>query len=237
MAEAPNKSVGGHSGLRGGVPPGGRDPAEPARAARCAGRSAPDPARRRRRPAASSPPRINARAVVEIGTGMRRVRAVAAARHAPGRRAHQRRRRGRAPAAGPADLRRGRLLRQPGPADHRAVPSTCSPASPTAATTWSSATATSRSTPTTSPRPSGCCAPAASSPSTTRCWHDRVADPAQRDPDTVADARAGQASVRDERLRPLLLPVGDGLLAAVKLDCAPSSAGPGRAPAPQPARP
>lgn len=49
-------------------------------------------------------------------------------------------------------------------------------------------------------------------------WHDKVADPAQRDPQTVA-LRALVTSVReDERLTPSLLAVGDGLLVAVKRD-------------------
>lgn len=47
-------------------------------------------------------------------------------------------------------------------------------------------------------------------------WHDRVADPAQRDPDTVAIRELGRAARDDDRLVPALLPVGDGLLVAVK---------------------
>jgi len=47
-------------------------------------------------------------------------------------------------------------------------------------------------------------------------WHDRVADPAQRDPETVAVRQLGVAVRDDERLVPALLPVGDGLLCAVK---------------------
>jgi predicted O-methyltransferase YrrM len=46
-------------------------------------------------------------------------------------------------------------------------------------------------------------------------WHDRVADPAQRDPDTVAIRSLVRAVGEDERLVPALLPVGDGLLTAV----------------------
>ena len=45
-------------------------------------------------------------------------------------------------------------------------------------------------------------------------WHDRVADPSARDPDTVAIRDVGRAVRDDERLVPVLLPVGDGLLAA-----------------------
>lgn len=49
-------------------------------------------------------------------------------------------------------------------------------------------------------------------------WHDRVADPSVRDAATVA-VRDMLATVRDdERLMPLLLPVGDGLLVAQKRD-------------------
>ena len=47
-------------------------------------------------------------------------------------------------------------------------------------------------------------------------WHDRVADPAQRDPDTVAMRELGRQIRDDERLVPVLLHAGDGLLAAVK---------------------
>ena len=48
-------------------------------------------------------------------------------------------------------------------------------------------------------------------------WHDRVADPAQRDPETVS-IRELVRSVRDnDSLLPVLLPVGDGLLVAKKL--------------------
>lgn len=47
-------------------------------------------------------------------------------------------------------------------------------------------------------------------------WHDRTADPAQRDPQTLAIRSTAQSILEDERLTPLLLPVGDGLLTAVK---------------------
>ncbi|GIH69294.1 O-methyltransferase [Sphaerimonospora thailandensis] len=46
---------------------------------------------------------------------------------------------------------------------------------------------------------------------------DQVADPTRRDPDTVAMRELGKLVRNDERLRPLLLPLGDGLLAAVRL--------------------
>jgi predicted O-methyltransferase YrrM len=47
-------------------------------------------------------------------------------------------------------------------------------------------------------------------------WHDRVADPAQRDPDTVALRELVRAVREDARLIAALLPVSDGLLVAAK---------------------
>jgi predicted O-methyltransferase YrrM len=47
-------------------------------------------------------------------------------------------------------------------------------------------------------------------------WHDKVADPAQRDPETVAMRDLGKAIRDDDGLVPVLLHAGDGLLAAVK---------------------
>jgi len=47
-------------------------------------------------------------------------------------------------------------------------------------------------------------------------WHDRVADPAQRDPETSALRDLGRAVRDDDRCVPALLPVGDGLLVAAK---------------------
>lgn len=47
-------------------------------------------------------------------------------------------------------------------------------------------------------------------------WHDRVADPAVRDATTTTLRDLGKALREDERLQATLLPVGDGLLAAVK---------------------
>lgn len=46
-------------------------------------------------------------------------------------------------------------------------------------------------------------------------WHDRVADPAARDETTTVLRDLGKTLRDDERLLPALLPVGDGLLAAV----------------------
>ena len=48
-------------------------------------------------------------------------------------------------------------------------------------------------------------------------WHDRVADPAQRDEETVAIRDLGRAVAEHESLLPVLLPVGDGLLLATKV--------------------
>jgi predicted O-methyltransferase YrrM len=48
-------------------------------------------------------------------------------------------------------------------------------------------------------------------------WHDRVADPAQRDDETVAIRELCQAVAAHDSLLPVLLPVGDGLLVAKKV--------------------
>ena len=47
-------------------------------------------------------------------------------------------------------------------------------------------------------------------------WHDRVADPSQRDSDTVLLRELGKLVRDDPRLLSTLLPVGDGLLVGVK---------------------
>ncbi len=47
-------------------------------------------------------------------------------------------------------------------------------------------------------------------------WHDRVADPSQRDPETTAIRNVGRSVAEHESLVPVLLPVGDGLLVAKK---------------------
>lgn len=47
-------------------------------------------------------------------------------------------------------------------------------------------------------------------------WHDRVADPASRDPETVAVRELLRAVREEERLVPVLVAAGDGVLAAVK---------------------
>ncbi|WP_309117115.1 O-methyltransferase [Saccharothrix sp.] len=47
-------------------------------------------------------------------------------------------------------------------------------------------------------------------------WHGRVADPSNRDPDTVALREVARAVREDDRLVPVILPLGDGLLVAAK---------------------
>ncbi len=47
-------------------------------------------------------------------------------------------------------------------------------------------------------------------------WHDRVADPAHRDPETQALRDLGRTVREDERFVSALLAVGDGLLVAAK---------------------
>lgn len=49
-------------------------------------------------------------------------------------------------------------------------------------------------------------------------WHDRVADPANTDPETQAIRDLLEQVGADERLVPALLPVGDGLLVATRRD-------------------
>ncbi len=48
-------------------------------------------------------------------------------------------------------------------------------------------------------------------------WHDRVADPSQRDDDTATIRELGKRIAEDDDLVSVLLPVGDGLLAAKKV--------------------
>ncbi|MGH3505662.1 MAG: O-methyltransferase, partial [Nocardioidaceae bacterium] len=47
-------------------------------------------------------------------------------------------------------------------------------------------------------------------------WHDRVADPSQRDADTVAIRETLATVAEDDGFVQVLLPVGDGLLLAQK---------------------
>ena len=48
-------------------------------------------------------------------------------------------------------------------------------------------------------------------------WHDKVSDPTQRDADTVAIREVGRLVREDENLLPVMVPLSDGVLAAVKL--------------------
>ena len=45
-------------------------------------------------------------------------------------------------------------------------------------------------------------------------WHDRVADPSQRDPETTAIRELLRRVANDDNLSSVLIPLGDGLLAA-----------------------
>jgi predicted O-methyltransferase YrrM len=47
-------------------------------------------------------------------------------------------------------------------------------------------------------------------------WGGKIADPSRTDPETTAIREVAEQVRQDERLVPLLLPVGDGLLVAVK---------------------
>jgi predicted O-methyltransferase YrrM len=49
-------------------------------------------------------------------------------------------------------------------------------------------------------------------------WSGRVANPARRDAETVALREVARAVREDDRLVPVLLPIGDGLLVAAKAD-------------------
>lgn len=48
-------------------------------------------------------------------------------------------------------------------------------------------------------------------------WNDKVADPSQRDPETTAIREVLEQVSRDDDLRGMLLPVGDGLLAVQRI--------------------
>jgi predicted O-methyltransferase YrrM len=47
-------------------------------------------------------------------------------------------------------------------------------------------------------------------------WHDKVADPSVRDAETIAVREVGKIVLEDENWLPVMLPVGDGLLCAIK---------------------
>ena len=94
--------------------------------------------------------------------------------------------------------------------------STCSPGSPTATTTWSSATATRREYAAYLKEALRLLRPGGVVAFDNALWHDRVADPAQRDEETVAIRDLGREVAEHDDLVPVLLPVGDGLLVAKK---------------------
>ena len=48
-------------------------------------------------------------------------------------------------------------------------------------------------------------------------WHDRVPDPARRDETTTTVREVARLLRKDERVRPAMLPSGDGLLLAVRV--------------------
>ncbi|MEU4444762.1 O-methyltransferase [Actinosynnema sp. NPDC050801] len=48
-------------------------------------------------------------------------------------------------------------------------------------------------------------------------WHGRVVDPSHRDPDTTAMRDVARVVREDDRLVPVILPLGDGLLVAAKV--------------------
>ena len=105
---------------------------------------------------------------------------------------------------------------EPVPADQRQGRSTSCPVSPTALTTWCSATPTSRSTPDYLTAALRLLRPGGVVAFDNALWDGRVTDPGRTDPETSAIRELTEQVRQDERLVPLLLPVGDGLLAAVK---------------------
>ena len=97
------------------------------------------------------------------------------------------------------------------------MPSTCSRDSPTRPTTWCSATPTRRSTPDYLEQALRLLKPGGLVVFDNALWHDRVADPTQRDEETTAIRELGRAVRDDERLVSAMIASGDGLLAAVRL--------------------
>ena len=82
--------------------------------------------------------------------------------------------------------------------------------------TWCSSTPTRSTSRITSSRACGCCDPAASSWCTGPALGGRAGDPAARDAEVVAVREAARLIAEDERLTPALVPLGDGVLAAVR---------------------
>ena len=159
---------------------------------------------------------LDARAVVEVGTGTGRLRPLAAARHARRRRADHRRHRGRAPAAGPQSFTEAGIPAQrartiagaaldvlPRLTDGHYDLVFCDGDKAEYAAYLKEALRLLR--------PGGVVA------FDNALWHDRVADPAQRDEETVSIRDLGHAVAAHDDLVSVLLPVGDGLLAAKKV--------------------
>ncbi len=146
----------------------------------------------------------------------RRLRDSSAARYAAGRRPDHRGPGARAPAVRPAGLPRVPASPATGPASSRAAPWTFCPGSRTPATTSSSATATAWSASTTSLNRCGCSVREASSVFEGVFANGRTVD-ASPQPTEVIRLRELLRTVRESQdLVPSLLPVGDGLLCAVK---------------------
>ena len=134
----------------------------------------------------------------------------------PGRRADHRGPRAGAPAVRPPGLPCLPASPATGPGSSRAAPWTCCRASRTAATTSSSATATAWSSWTTSLNRCACCAPAGWSVFEGVFANGRTVDSGPQ-PTEVLRLRELLRAVREsQELVPSLLPVGDGLLCAVK---------------------
>ena len=159
---------------------------------------------------------LDARSVVEIGTGTGVSGVWLLRGHERRRRAHHRSTPRPSTSGWPARRSPRRASPPTGRGSSPGAPSRCSPASPTGATTSSSSTATSRSTPTTWLEALRLLRPGGVVAFDNALWSDRVADPAQRDPDTVAIRELGKAVRDHEDLVPALLPVGDGLLLGVR---------------------
>ena len=131
---------------------------------------------------------------------------LAAARHAPRRGAHDHRRRARAPPGGPRDLRRGRASRPTGSGSSPGGRWRCCPGSPTAPTTSCSATRDKKEYAGYLEQALRLLRPGGVVAFDNALWHDRVADPTQRDEDTTAIRELGRAVRDDERLASAMLP-------------------------------
>ena len=82
--------------------------------------------------------------------------------------------------------------------------------------TWCSSTPTRSISRTSSSKGSGCCVPVARSWCTGRRSVAARATPAAHDAEVSAVREAARLIAEDERLTPVLIPLGDGLLAAAR---------------------